>query len=166
MPNGQFPVITAGQDPTASLLQSFAPWKAWKSGDTPRASTITPAADPDLTAPLAANAVYDVEVLLFYTGGTTGSSDLEVTPAVPGSATAVWTAEGLDASLNPLNWTAHTGFIFGTNGTGSVRSARISGTVITSVTAGNCVITWSQNTSNGTATTLKAGCRMTVSRSA
>lgn len=165
MPNGQYPTILAGQSPTASLLQSLAPGGAWKTGDTPRTSTIVLAADPDLTIGLAVNAIYAVQALLVYTGATAGTGDLQVTPTVPAGSSSTWTAVALDASLGTSNiGVAHTGFVFGSNGTGSTRTAILFGTVSTSVTAGAVAITWAQNTSNSTATTMKANSWMTARR--
>lgn len=158
MPNGQLPAYLAGQNAVVSLLQSAVPLVAYKLGDTARASTIVPVADPDLTVPLAVNAFYAVACLLIYTGGTNNASDLEVTPTAAGATLSWWTAAGRDAAaLAPLLGTAQTGFALGSNGAGSNRAALIFGSVITGAAVTAATITWSQNTSNATATTVKAG---------
>lgn len=165
MPNGRYPAVLAGQNLTAAVLQAFAPYAAWKLGDTARASTIVPSADPDLTVGLLdVNAVYFVQVLLIFTGATANTGDIQVIPTSPSGATSVWAGWGQDTSLAAQLGAVHTGFTFGSNGTSSVRWAKLEGTVFTASSTGAVTITWSQNTSNSTATTMKAGSVMTARR--
>jgi hypothetical protein len=53
---------------------------------------------------------------------------------------------------------------FGTNGTTTLMAAELSFTLVTSSTAGNLQLQWAQNTSNATATTVKAGSVLTALR--
>lgn len=166
MPNGQYPVITAGQDPTASLLQAFAPLAAWKLGDTSRSNTVTPAADPDLTIPVAASAVYELSCYWRYEGGTLGSADFAWKWSVPTGAnlyatianqsTAGAATVGGDQTTNTVT--------AGSAGAGNVRGVTLTGTVTTSATTGSVTLLWSQGTLNATATILHAGSRFSLRR--
>ena len=152
----------AGQRLTASLLQGAVGVKAGKGADTARSSAntgTTLTADPDLTVTLAANSVYLVSLMLLYKGGTTGSSDFKFAWSLPAGASLAGEYMGI---ANPIGLISAT--ITGasvtvsyTNGTGTPFDVTIEATVTTSSTAGNLTLTWAQNTSSATSTTLMAG---------
>lgn len=153
------PTIYAGQRLTAATLQAMVGLKASKGADTARTSTTTLAADPDLSVTLAANSVYIVGLLLLYKGGTTGSSDLKFSWSLPSAATLAGEYMGI---FNPIGListpiTGSSVTVTYTNGTGNSYPVTIEATVTTSSTAGTFALTWAQNTSSGTATTLMAG---------
>lgn len=161
-----YPVIVAGMAVTSALLQSMLPQSAVKSTGTARTLTTTLTADPDLTVPVTVGAVYDVELSLVYNGFTTGSGDLKFVWSVPSGATF---AGGFLGIANPLGTTiapvtgTSTQVSYG-NGTGSTLWCMVSGTLFTSSSGGNLALTWAQNTSNATATTLMTGSKLSARR--
>ncbi|MFJ7417998.1 hypothetical protein ACIQXD_05215 [Streptomyces uncialis] len=154
------------------------PAYAYKAAATDRASTTTPAADPDLVLPLAATGVYVVEMHLLVGGPAAG---LLVTQwQVPAGATGLKgahgpasTAAGTDALTNagdniPGRFGAHG---FGTTVTYGRRNTNTNllyaietGVVTTTGTAGNCAVAWAQSASNATPTRMGAGSWMRATR--
>ncbi|MFC7846119.1 right-handed parallel beta-helix repeat-containing protein [Streptomyces sp. NPDC057382] len=146
-------VTDASTSPSTSPFDSganiIAP--AIKPGDTGRASTIAPAADPDLTLPVEAGGIYDVECVAVW---TTGGGGFRATWAAPAGATMAWTDnDGVGAS------TAGAVVTFA-SGTGTT----FKGTLVVGATAGSLTLSWAQNTSNAAATTLKAGSALKLTR--
>jgi hypothetical protein len=151
---------------TSLLLQSMLPQSAVKASGTSRASSTTLTADPVLTVPVVASATYDVELSLLYNGAATGAGDLKYQWSVPSGATFAGWSEGI---TNPLgvgvgSVTASSVQVSYGNGTGNPLGCKVSGTLFMSTTGGNLVLTWAQNTSNATATTLMAGCKLVARR--
>lgn len=139
---------------------------AYKTADTSRTSTTTLAADPNLTVPVIANAVYVMSLAVAHTYDP--ACDFKFSWTGPSGATmANWTA----------NWRTTDGVevsgAFATLGT-VVPITSASGTftqplwahgiLITSTTAGNLAMTWAQNTSAVGAATVKAGSLLRVER--
>src|SRR5262245_58148019 len=156
------PVYVAGQVLTAADCNGWftGPYLI-KGSDTSRSSNTTPTADPDLVMPVVANATYWWECRVVYNGGTNGSSDGQFGFSAPAGATGFY--ESLRNQVSGLTWgnalaTSYgTQANVGTNGTGNPISYCATGIVIVSSTAGNLSFFWAQNTSSGTATTVKAG---------
>jgi hypothetical protein len=161
-----YPQIVAGMALTSALLQSMLPQEAVKSSGTPRAATTTMTADLALTAAVAAGASYDVDLLMIYNGPATNTGDLKFEWLVPSGATF---AGGFLGVANPLALystyvTATTVQVSYGNGTGNPLWCMVTGTLITSATAGNLQVQWAQNTSNATATTLMTGSKLSARR--
>lgn len=172
MPGGQYPAVLAGQELTADLLQAFSPYTAWKTGTTPRASTVTLTQDPDLVIPVVAGATYDIRGVLGYTadgpisGG--GAGGISFTLAAPSGSSGGFTAAGwaLGSSLVAgfFPWTAF-GAAHSLNGDGATPcSAFIEGTLIVGTTAASVALWWCQAGADGTSTVLLAGSKLTAQR--
>jgi hypothetical protein len=162
----KYPVINAGTTPTVTVLNGMLPDTAVKSSPTSRASTTTLTADPHLVVSLEANAVYDLDIDLAYNGGTNGSSDLKFGFTGPSGFTMSFGAwlVSIPAGTASSGGTQGTTLTSGSVGTGTPLAARVSGTVATTGTPGSLTLTWAQNTSSGTATTLTTGSKMRVKR--
>lgn len=151
--------FAAGQRLTAGGLRAALGLSASKGADTARASTVTLTADPDLTVAVSANAVYVVKFSLLYKGAATGTGDFKFGFAVPPGATF---AGGFLGIANPLGVTvgpvtASSTLVSYGNGTANPLWCEVNATLVTSGTAGSLTLTWAQNTSIATATTLMAG---------
>ncbi|MBP5918676.1 hypothetical protein F3K34_43620 [Streptomyces sp. LBUM 1486] len=132
-------------------LGAIVPNYVIKSVDTPRASTVTPTADPHLTLPVAANAVYDIELPAVWTNGGGG---FRATWTVPASASMVWTDNdgvGVATAAGVVTFASATGTMF-------------KGTLVTGATAGSITFLWAQNTSNAGDTVLRGGCALKAER--
>ena len=132
---------------------------AYKSSDQSVTSSTTLVSDNALFLPVVANATYDFFCYLNYTGGTQGSSDIKLQWTVPPgrrcassrseSAPAAAWASGTPTAPRPRS-------ALGTQGSGTLCGATMIGTLIMSSTAGTLQMEWAQNSSNATATTVKA----------
>jgi hypothetical protein len=152
----------AGSRQTAGALDAALGLTARKAADTARSSTTTLTADPDLTIPVLANSSYLVTISLVYKGNTTNAGDLKFGFSVPSGATL---PGGFLGITNPLalyivSVTASSVLVSYSNGVGNPLWCTVTATLLTSGTAGNLTLTWAQNTSNGTATTLMTGSSM------
>ncbi|MFG3660230.1 glycosyl hydrolase family 28-related protein [Streptomyces sp. NPDC047706] len=122
-----------------------------KEDDTPRASTVTTTADPELTLEVEPNAVYDVECVAVW---STGGGGFRATWLVPSGAAMVWTDnDSVGAS------SAATAVTFA-SGTGTT----LKGTLVVGATAGPITLSWAQNASNAANTILRAGCSLKLTR--
>ena len=166
MTANKYPNINAGTTPTATVLNEMLPLEAMKAASTSRTSTTTLTADPDLTFALEANAAYDFELELLYNGGTNGSSDLKFAFAGPSGWALTFGAmiTGIPLGVASIGGTEGSTVTVGTGGTSTPLYTRLSGRLVTSGTAGSLTLTWAQNTSSGTATTLTAGSKMRARR--
>lgn len=166
MAANKYPQINAGITPTVNLLNEMLPLEAIKPSNTGRTSTTTLTADPHLTFALEANATYDFEMDLLYNGGTNGSSDLKFGFTGPSGFTMSLGAllVSIPAGVNVGGGTQATTFTSGSVGTSTPLYARVTGSLVTSGTTGNLTLTWAQNTSSGTATTLTTGSKMSARR--
>ncbi|MFD9306143.1 hypothetical protein ACFWCB_26400 [Streptomyces sp. NPDC060048] len=134
-----------------------------KSSSTSRTSTTTLAADPHIVLAVAANTAYLLDGFFEYDGAF-GAGDLKLDWTVPASATLRWAALGTVAADTTQKFNSSsveagvTTLSIGTYGVGSTRNACAPrGYLTTGATAGNLTLTWAQNASNATATTLRAG---------
>jgi hypothetical protein len=169
MPQGQFPVILPGMDYAAALIQSLASITAYKAGDTSRSNTATPAADPDLTLPVAANATYLVFGYVFATGAAISTADIAITFTGPAGSAFHYTTLGYStAAIATLAMSAARtsgNAAQGVNGS-AASPILILAEITTSGTPGSFALNWAQNTPNATATVLKAGSRLAAIRMA
>lgn len=158
-------LFQAGMRVTADDLDSYAALGAYRIS-TQSVGNNTVVNDDTLFIAVLANEVYHVELQLFYTGGTQGSSDLQVTFATPSGATWRWGASYIDTSGNPqlsnLNLAGDTQ-IAGTSAV-ATRQMKISGTLAPASTAGNLRLRWAQNTNNGTPTVMQPYSRLVAWR--
>lgn len=166
MPQGQYPTVLAGEVLTASLLQAFAPTVAYKAVDTSRATFTTLTADPDLVIPTIANAVYTVDAYFNFEGGTAGASDFNFEFTSNGTLRFHIIGPGGSAgtSWTGSTFTGSSPQIMVTNGAGSLRGARISGSLLAGGSAGSLSLLWAQSVSSATATILHAGSWLSILR--
>jgi hypothetical protein len=154
------PVISTGDIPPATT------WNDWfvnvrfaiKTADTSRASTTTLADDPHLTIPVAANATYHTDVVLFHNSQPTG--DFKWT--FVGPASSVLSYAGATVTLAGAVYIDDNVFysdLTDVQNSGGIAGVWvpiiIQGMLITSGTAGNFKLQWAQQTSNAGSSTLK-----------
>lgn len=141
-----------------------------RTADLPRSNTATPTADPQLTLPITANGVYDIDALVFHSG----VNDILIGWSLPTGCAGRW--GGLGNGTTVVSGTAGGGtqqdasstwgYTLRTEATDitatrtyggistTVFTVQISGTLRVGATAGNAALSWSQGGSNATATTL------------
>jgi hypothetical protein len=162
------PTWTPGEVLTASDVNTwFVPSVAYKSSAQNVTSSTTLVNDTALFLPVTANAFYVFELFLFIEGGAGGSSDFKMLFAFPAGLTASYggdyTGPAGTAQIGGY-YQQNTTTSIGTIGAGNGRAARFSGSIQVSATAGNWQLTWAQNTSNATATTVEPGSYMMMQR--
>lgn len=154
-----------------SAITEIRPIGVIKAGDTSRSSTVSRTADPDLSVTLSPGE-WELDALLLVTGGN-AAGDFNFDWAFPADATLSSGTHGvLDdlasgttaANVNVAGYSADTATPTGGHSIGASTSvtAVISHATVTIVTAGAVTIEWAQNSSNGTATVLKAGSKLTA----
>jgi hypothetical protein len=142
MPNGQYPVLAAGGDFTADIVQAFSPFRAWKTGNTAR-STTGNSNDPDLVLALAANATYDVRCVILYSNSAGGMSwGFSAPSGSSGSFGAWFNLAGTGVTSIAYGWTAATG-----TAAAAGQVIEIEGCIFTGGTAGNLAFQWAAFTS-------------------
>jgi len=161
----KYPTIYAGQRITGTLLSSMIPDVIRKLTATDRASTTTLADDPDLTTTLEANAVYYIEMELWY-AATAASGGIKTQWTVPSGVTGNRSALGIGPSVSSGTpegsgrWGVHnytTSVSYGDRASStSLLLARETSVVTTSSTAGTLALQWAQDVSDA------ASCRMGV----
>jgi hypothetical protein len=141
---------------------------AIKTVDTARTSTTSPVADPELTVAVAANSTYTYDLLVHYTGGTNGASDAQFGLSAPSGAlgfTYCIRNQISGLTFNSLLIPTFGTFInAGTNGTTNPIGFWGHGSLKVGSTAGQLAFIWAQNTSSGTATTVKGGSYLVAQR--
>jgi hypothetical protein len=168
-----YPTLLAGQRITASLLRAMQSQVARKTADTSITASTTPVADPHITFSVEANAVYVWTGWVKYDGATGG--DVLLSFNAPSGALGEWTGHGagitvIGAASTPTLETdtvRTNGYMirtesndvtqsrsFGALGVGNALTVDIKGTLRVSSTAGTFALTWAQNASSATATTL------------
>lgn len=113
-------------------------------------------ADSALVLAVAANASYLFECYLNYEGATRTNGDIKWTWAVPANASLRYQGVFSDTSATQetgLTYTDSSVVSAGTSGAGTLRGAMMTGSFVTSSTAGSLQFRWAENTLNsGTAT--------------
>lgn len=134
---------------------------AYKPSDTTRTSTATLAADPHLTIPVEANAVYILESFLAYISTTTGDFSVRWQGPAGNFPTMRWNHNGLSAgataSTSASQSASYTNAAIDLGGTGTNVAARPMGYVVVGATAGDFSLMWAQSVAEATNTTLFAG---------
>src|SRR5215475_13232657 len=163
------PTWAVGQVLTAADVNGWlVPQCAIKTSGFTATSNTTLANDPHLILPVAANAIYDMMMFLWYEGGTLGSSDLKAAHTTPASTN--WNVHiiafnGAGNDVSRLSWqNGSTPFIWGTEGAGNMRGVQVRGLISTSSTSGNIQWQFAQNTSSATTTTVHSQSYMTLQR--
>jgi hypothetical protein len=160
----------AGSKIPASSLLAMEPQVVFKGADTQRASTTTVASDPDLSISGLAAGTYVLEGLIVYSGAAINTGDLKITvTATSGSVLVNTNWWGLVAppttgvnNLQGVSSTFGTSFAYGTPGTNNNLNGALRGVFQAGVANTAITVQWAQNTSNATATTLRAGSWMSI----
>lgn len=144
---------------SGAMLRGIAPLSAYKSQSQAVASNAATFVNDDaLLLQLAENAVYYFRCKVGYTGNTSGSGDIDLAWSLPSGAVMGYALYGFKGGVaTPGFWQTSASISLNSNGTGSPLSAVLRGTVDTAGTAGMMQLTWKQNTSSATATTVLAG---------
>lgn len=157
MPQGQFPTILAGQDYTASLLQSMVPYFGWKVSGTSYSST-TLTADADLQIQdLPANAFFDVKATIFYSAAASGDPGLKGQFYAPSGSTALLvTMSNIVAGETPSGVTATLAGSFDLHcGVASTTTAALlEGSLFTGSASGTAGLEFAENTSGDPVTVM------------
>lgn len=134
---------------------------ARKTADTSRSNDAVPSVDPHLVIPVVANAVYELDGILFITSasqtpdvgiqldGPAGSAGTWQTAAPPTSATTD------DSTVRTIATSLGVTRTYGLQTASQVFGFPISGMIETAGNAGNFTVSWAQAASNATATTVK-----------
>jgi predicted extracellular nuclease len=136
---------------------------AYKTADESVTSSTTVQDDDHLTFPIGASETWYAEWNLSVSGGSTG--DLKVTVTMPSGATSellvTAVATGGTTAINSVGViTSSASAEIGCGlqaGTGNRNAVTIEGVIFNDTTAGNVTLRWAQNTSDGTATTVRKG---------
>ena len=155
---------------TASDVNSwFVPQVAVKSSAQTVSNSITKVNDTALFLPMAANATYILDMLLWYEGAALNTGDLRINFALPASTNYNFQVLGFNTSgvsLEQASFQTGAGDIFlGTGGAGSNKGVTVKGVFAVSSTSGNIQLQWAQVTANATTvTTVHAQSYMTLWR--
>jgi hypothetical protein len=158
------PVWTPGQVLASADVDAwFVPLVAYKTSNLSRTST-TITADPDLVLSVAANAVYEVRVMINFQNAS-GASAFSWNFTVPSGTTGVY--GGFTAAPGPVfssfgaTWPT-TASAAASDNLGHVHS--FSGTLITSSTAGSLTYQWAPTTASAGALQVFAGSSLIARR--
>lgn len=163
----QYPDIAGATKVDDVLLTAMLPNYVIKPADATPRTAVTLIADPDLTFPVVANAVYDVTFRFRWAGllaaglsttwsvptGTSGNREVEG----PGSANAAQA----DANTSTMRWTVH-GYNTAANYTNPRNSTSLQvwceehALVAVGSTAGSITLNWGQWTANATGSLINA----------
>ena len=161
--------LVAGEILTAEKLNQRLPYRVDKTAPQSVTSSTTLVNDGDLTVPVEANAIYEVEALILASGDTAG--DIRVAWTIPsGAATAgrvcIGPQLGMTAATNTAmvdisrNWATQQTYGVSTSTVGILEK----GTLTTSATPGNLQMQWAQGTSSATATNVESGSWLRIQR--
>lgn len=149
--------FTADMVPTATQLDSLVPIYARKTADETVNNSATLQNDDHLSWAVAASCVYELEVHVAYSSGTT--PDAKIAWTYPTGLTMVVTGIiGYDAAgtlVSNGNFAETTVLQLG--GTGADAHYSIWAIVTVSSTAGTLQLQWAQNTANASNTVFRAG---------
>lgn len=168
------PTFYAGQVPTATQLQQLSDAITGretikiKSGDQVVTSATTGATlvnDTDLSVAVAASTTYAVEAVIIYAAGTT--PDMKVAFTWPTGATMPWGLIGntTAAAFQAVAFSAPasaTTFSVGGTGVSNDLLLYLYGTLTVGTVAGTLQFQFAQNTADASATTVRAGSRLTL----
>jgi len=146
---------------------------AYKTGNTSRSSTTTPALDPDLQVSVAANAVYEVRASIGYQSSN-ANEGIKYDFQLP-SGTMGYTASRPEVdtytSFGSINVTETRTVAVsagtpdtGTTDGGNSFGIQVVGTLATGSTPGTFGVKWSQNSSSGTSLSVLASSNLVLTR--
>lgn len=146
------------------VVQNFIDGNAWQSvvkqSDQSKTSDASLADDSELTLALAANTKYIIEVDIYFS--TASTPDIKFRHTGPASPTIVhlerWHIVGGGSAFAGVTVdTAYSASDIAIDGSGAAGVLHIRGVIHNGANAGTFAIQWAQNTSNGTAATVRAG---------
>jgi len=160
--------------PTTAVTGAVAPASMWNTGvrdnllammhpiavkanDESVTSSAVLQPDNDLILPVGANEVWQFLFHVIEVAGTTGDLQIGFTFPTAGEISASVVAEDNAGTLNVTRWIGTTTPTPGNpfRGTTNAYVLPITGIFVNSTNAGNLTMQWAQNTSDGTATTVK-----------
>lgn len=162
------PLATVGQVLTADFVnQWLVPLAAYRTSTQSVTSSTTLVNDNALSVSVAANAVYLVELGLYYDGDTAG--DLKTGWTTPAGATisdALALGLSTTAAASTDDFTSGSSSVpsFGALGAGVRCAALFKYLLTTAGTSGTLQFQWAQNTSSATATIMHAGSYLIAQR--
>lgn len=162
------PTWSPGQVLTSSDVNNyFVPLAVVKASDESVTSSTALQDDNDFQFAVTANAKYTFDAFVSYTGGTADSSDLKCTFSFPSGLTMkygilyfITPGGALTLSITRIQTDTNTVQTSAVN----EKYFLLRGIVLVSSTAGTLTFRWAQNTSNGTATTIKANSWFSLQR--
>lgn len=140
--------------------------RAYKPTDQTVTSSTSLVNDTNLSFAIAANEVWQFELDLFATYNTTAASGMKAAFTVPSGCTLQWidVGSGNQANVTTVSGTSDT-LVQGAIGpTSGQYMGKLIGQALNGATPGTVQLQWAQNTSNGTATALKAGSSLLATR--
>lgn len=159
---------TPGQVLEAADLIAAFPLAKFKTGDESLPSSTAYQDDDHLVVPVEANRDYIVEALLLFTGDPAADAKWQFT--LPAGSVMSWGTFTVDsaaaiATTGASNSGSPAGnVVTGVAGTGTFRATFIRGTLEVGGTPGNLTLQWAQNVSNATATVLRRGSHLLLTR--
>jgi hypothetical protein len=134
---------------------------AYKTASESITASTTYQDDDDLFLPVRASAIYQAQLHVVWTSGTT--PDFKIQATVPTGATTTGWTYILNGNIN--DWVPTVG-LTAIAGTGAQESFDATGLVIVATTAGTVQWQWAQNTSDAGATSVGIGSFFTLERMA
>lgn len=165
-----YPDIKAGQDITADLLNSMLPLIATKDATESVTSSTTMQNDDELFVSVVANATYIVQMFLLHDSATAG--DIKIGFSSPTDSVFAWGVHGANttntssAAVSSVNMTLQTTTAtvsFGGGGSTGT-AAFVAGTLTTAGTAGTFRFQWAQDVSSATASNVRQGSWLSLTR--
>lgn len=165
-----YPDIPAGARITDELLASMLPLEVAKSTTETITASTTFQDDDELALPGEANGVYEFDLFLLHSAGTTGKIKVRFT--APSGASVNWGVHGaqnaqtsstsVEITSMPSRLLSDSQELGGGNLAGT--TAFIKGVLTMGGTAGNLVLQWAQITSDAAATQVRAGSTLRMKR--
>lgn len=170
----RYPLLTAGQRLTAAVLSELIPDKIVKAASTDRAATTTLADDPELQGLTLAAGTYEIHVLLLATS-LSSAPDIKTTWEFTGTWTVPVRALNGPGTTATGGATANTEWRADGQAANSAAAYALAATSDYSVireeahdvvvtVAGDLSVQWAQQTSDGTATSVKPGSYLSARR--
>lgn len=159
----------AAVDALTAALAAAQPIVRIKTTDKTVTSSTALSADAELVAPVLESKRYILELFLIYAGVT--AADIKVGLTVPSGATWQLAPDALLAATAATSGdmeraiSTSGSLVLGANGAGTKLLAKVSGTLITSTSAGEVAVTVAQQVSNATGSVLYAGSALRLSPS-
>jgi hypothetical protein len=157
-------LVFEGYDGSGWVTVPYQPFTI-KTADENLTSNTTLQDDDELAIAVRASAWYGLNGMIRYAAGTTG--DIKFGWSGPASAALQWAWSGVDTSLASTN-TGELGIgdssALGGAGSSFTQIARLTGFLQVAGTAGTLTFRWAQNTSDGTASSVKTGSWIQLTR--